>query len=193
MAYKIEPTVLRDVTAAVLDLPLDTGQRFAALIEALADRYPDVVADEVPRWMMSKAGGVLGKISFLYMGPSEYLLIFGSPAATDGYTGRYRFVDVHKVVLAGRYVTYDLESDQIAPTVLLPGDTSHMRRGEARGLQIDSGSWHLEYGRGVTMTAMPFAMMDTLVNSMALKPVLATTKEYLRFTARGVRRRFRKA
>jgi hypothetical protein len=50
------------------DIPLDTGERFTALIEALADRYPDVVANDAPRWMMSKAGVVLGKISFLYMG-----------------------------------------------------------------------------------------------------------------------------
>jgi hypothetical protein len=174
----------------VLHLPLDDGQRFAALISRLAESYPDVVEDGPPRWMMSKAGGILGKVSFLHMGPSEYLLIFGSPAATSGYTGRYRHVDIHKVILAGRYVTYDLESEQIAPTVLLPGDASRLARGQARGLQIDSESWHLEYGRGLTATAMPFAMMDTLVNSMALKPVLSTTSEYVRFTRKALRRRW---
>jgi sigma non-opioid intracellular receptor len=192
MTYKIDPTVLAEESAGVLDLPLETGERFAALIERLAAVYPGIIENRPPRWMMSKAGGILGKISFLYMNATEYLLIFGSPAATNGFTGRYNHVDIHKVVLAGRYVTYDLESDQIAPTSLLPGDSSHLGRGQARGLQIDSGSWHLEYGRGLTMTAMPFAMMDTLVNSMALKPVLSTTSEYLKFTGRDLGRRFKR-
>jgi hypothetical protein len=193
VAYKIDPDVLTRVCAEVLDRPLETGELFDGLIEKLAEVYPELVDNQRRRWIMSKAGGILGKITFLYMGPTEYLLIFGSPAATDGFTGRYRFVDLYKVILAGEYVTYDLESDQIGATVYRPGDLSHMRRGEARGLEIKAGSWHLEYGRGLTSTAMPFAMMDTLVASMALKPVLATTGEYLKFTARGLRRRLPKS
>ena len=192
MAYKFDASVLAAVCRDVLDRPLDSGERFAALTEKLADAYPDLIQDAPHRWMMTKAGGVLGKISFLYMGPTEYLLIFGSPAATDGFTGRYRHVELYKFVLAGRYVTYDLESDQIAPAVYGPGDVTCLPKGEARGLEIQSGSWHLEYGRGLTMTAMPFAMMDTLVASLALKPVLQTTGEYLKFTGRGVRRHARR-
>lgn len=191
MTYKFDVSVLEALCRDVLDRPLDSGERFAALTEKLAEAYPDLIQDAPQRWMMTKAGGVLGKISFLYMGPTEYLLIFGSPAATDGYTGRYRQVELYKFVLAGRYVTYDLESDQIAPAVYGPGDVTCLPRGEARGLEIHSGSWHLEYGRGWTMTAMPLAMMDTLVASLAFKPVWQTTGEYLKFTGRGVRRRAR--
>lgn len=189
MAYKMDPKVLAEVAASVLDRPLDSGERFAALTDKLAKVYPDCIDTKPPHWIMTKAGGVLGKISFLYMGPTEYLLIFGAPAATDGYTGRYHFVDLYKVILAGKYVTYDLESDQIAPSVYLPGDVSRLEKGRARGLEIHSGSWHLEYGRGLVMTAMPFAMMDTLVNSMAVKPVVATTGEYVKFATNGLRGR----
>ena len=191
MTYKMDPSVLAAVSAEVLDLPLDTGERFAALVEKLSATYPDLIENTPRRWIMTKAGGILGKISFLYMGPTEYLLIFGAPAATDGYTGRYNYVDLYKVILAGKYVAYDLESDQIAPTVYGPGDVSRMAKGQARGLEIQAGSWHLEYGRGPVFTAMPFAMMDTLIGSMAFRPVWATTSEFAKFTGASLRRRLR--
>ena len=105
------------------------------------------------------------------MGFSEYLLIFGSPAATDGFTGRYNYMDLYKVILAGQYVTYDLESDQIAPTAYRPGDVSCLKKGQARGLEIEAGSWHLEYGRGPTLTAMPFGLIDTVVSSLQVRPL----------------------
>ncbi len=150
-------------------MPLDSGERFTVLIEKLSKAYPDLVDNKQRRWIMSKAGGVLGKITFLYMGFSEYLLIFGSPAATDGFTGRYNYMDLYKVILAGQYVTYDLDSDQIAPTVYRPGDVSCLTKGHVRGLEIQAGSWHLEYGRGPTLTAMPFGLIDTVVSSLQLR------------------------
>jgi hypothetical protein len=38
--YKIEPEVLTRVCAKVVDLPLETGERFDALIEKLSEVYP---------------------------------------------------------------------------------------------------------------------------------------------------------
>ena len=170
-------------------MPLDSGERFSVLIEKLSKAYPDLVDNKQRRWIMSKAGGVLGKITFLYMGFSEYLLIFGSPAATDGFTGRNNYVDLYKVILAGQYVSYDLESDQIAPTVYRPGDVSCLKKGQARGLEIQAGSWHLEYGRGPTMTAMPFGLIDTVVSSLQVRPLVSTSSEFTKFIGRGLRRR----
>jgi hypothetical protein len=100
-------------------------------------------------------------------------------------------MELYKVILAGRYTTYDLESEQITATVYHPGDLSCMKKGEARGLAIESGSWHLEYGRGPNITAMPFGLMDTLVSSVDLKPLMLTTSEYMSFLMRGRRNRRR--
>ncbi|MDT5095171.1 MAG: sigma non-opioid intracellular receptor [Mycobacterium sp.] len=177
MPYKFDPDTLAKICGDVLDVPLDSGERFTALIEKLSATYPDYIENVRRPWIATKAGGILGKISFLYMGLSEYLLIFGSPAETDGYTGRYNFVDVYKVILAGEYVTYDLETDQIAATVYRPGDLSNMAKGHARGLAIQAGSWHLEYGRGLTITAVPFGVLDTIM-SLAFKPLRMATVEF---------------
>ena len=101
----------------------------------------------------------MGKLTFLHVSFTEYLLIW--------------------------------ESEQIIPTVYLPGDVSCMKKGVARGLEIESGSWHLEYGRGPNITAMPFGLMDTLVSSVDLKPLALTTSEYMSFLRRGLRNRRR--
>ena len=191
MAYKIDPEVLARECQDVLDIPLGTGERFSVLIERLSRVYPDLIDNRRRRWIGSKAGGILGKVTFLHMGFMEYLLIFGAPAGTQGFTGRYSYMELYKVILAGRYTTYDLESEQIDPTVYLPGDVSYMKKGEARGLEIESGSWHLEYGRGPNITAVPFALMDTVVNSLELKPLVLTTGEYMSFMRRGLRNRRR--
>ena len=100
-------------------------------------------------------------------------------------------MELYKVILVCIYTSYYLQSEQIDPTVYLPGDVSYMKKGEARGLEIESGSWHLEYGRGPNITAVPFALMDTVVNSLELKPLVLTTGEYMSFMRRGLRNRRR--
>ena len=191
MAYKSDPEVLAQESREVLDVPLDSGERFSALIGRLSRVYPDIIDNMQRRWIGSRAGGILGKLTFLHVSFTEYLLIFGCPAGTQGFSGRYNYMELYKVILAGQYTTYDLESDQIAPTVYRPGDLSCMKKGEARGLEIESGSWHLEYGRGPNITAMPFGLMDTLVSSVDLKPLMLTTSEYTAFLRRGLRNRRR--
>jgi hypothetical protein len=191
VAYKFDPDTLARECREVLALPLENGERFDALIERLSLIYPDLIANKRRRWIGSRAGGVLGKLTFVYVGFTEYLLIYGCPAGTQGFSGRYNFMELYKVILAGRYTTYDMESDQIAANVYLPGDVSHLEKGHARGLDIESGSWHLEYGRGPNITAMPFGLMDTLVSSVDLKPLLLTAGEYVSFVIERLRRRRR--
>ena len=43
MAYKIDPEVLARECQEVLDIPLDSGERFCALIERLSRIYPEQI------------------------------------------------------------------------------------------------------------------------------------------------------
>ncbi len=184
MGYKFDPIVLERVCNEVIARKLEGLALFDALIERLASEYPGLVGRRRRRWLGSKAGGILGKLTFLYVGFTEYLLIFGSPCGTQGFSGRYNFLEVHKVLLAGRIVSYDLETDQIDPTVLLPGAHAYMKKGEARGLTIHAGSWHLEYARGPNITAMPFGLAETLLSSVELRTFWLTMSEYTRLILR---------
>lgn len=88
MPYKIDPEVLARECQAVLDVPLDTAERFSALIERLSRVYPDLIDNRRRRWIGGKAGGILGKVTFLHMGLTEYLT-----PCTSRWTGDHRGSD----------------------------------------------------------------------------------------------------
>ena len=140
-------------------------------------------------WIGSRAGGVLGKLTFLYISFTEYLIIFGCPAGTQGFSGRYNYMEIWDFFLTGKTITYDLESEQIAPTILLPGDVGYLGKGHSLGVEIQAGSWMIEYGRGPNITALPFALVDSLVSSVELKSFWLTMKEYTRFLVKGLFKR----
>lgn len=115
-------------------------------------------------------------------------MIFGSPTGTQGFSGRYKHVEIHKFLMAGQIDSYDLESDYMLPMTLRPGEPTYLDRGHARGLTIHPGSWHIEYGRGAVVTTLPFAMVDTLFVSLELESVRRSTVEF----AKLVRKQFRR-
>ncbi|CAA0114677.1 Uncharacterised protein [Mycolicibacterium vanbaalenii] len=189
MSYQIDPNVLHRVAKQIAGLQLDGDELITRTVELLNGEYPDLVDAAPGRWVGSKAGGILGKVRFLHFSPREYLVIFGSPTGTQGFSGRYKHVDIHKFLIAGRIDSYDLESDDTAPLPpLLPGERTCLERGHARGLTIHPGSWHIEYGRGAVITTLPFAMVDTLLVSLEVESVRRSTVEFAKLVRRRLRR-----
>ncbi|MGV0606408.1 isomerase [Mycolicibacterium sp. XJ1904] len=191
MRYRIDPDVLHGVAQQVVGLSVDSGELTTRAVELLADAYPDLIDRAPGRWVASKAGGILGKVRFVYFSPREYIVIFGSPTGTQGFSGRYKRVQIHKFLMAGRIDSYDLESDDNTAMVLLPGERTCLEKGKARGLTIHPGSWHIEYGRGAVATTLPFAMVDTLLVSLELDSVRRSTVEFSRLIRRRPRPRAR--
>jgi len=188
MAYKIDPDVLAKVAKEVVDLPLESGELISRATQLLADEYPDLIDPKPGRWVGSKAGGILGKVRFLYFSPREYVVLFGSPTGTQGFSGRYRRVQIHKFLMPGQIDSYDLESDQTVAMTLRPGEHTCLEKGHARGLTIHPGSWHIEYGRGAVVTTLPFAMVDTLLVSLELESVRRSTVEFTKLVTKRFRR-----
>ncbi|GBG40809.1 isomerase [Mycobacterium montefiorense] len=188
MSYKIDPDSLHKIAEQVVGLPLAAGELITRAVELIAGEYPDLVDPTPGRWVGSKAGGILGKVRFLYFSPREYIVIFGSPTGTQGFSGRYKHVEIHKFLMAGQIDSYDLESDDALPMTLMPGEHTCLEKGHARGLTIHPGSWHIEYGRGAVATTLPFAMVDTLLVSLELESVRRSTVEFAKLVARRFRR-----
>ncbi len=186
MMYKIDPDVLHKVARQVLGL--DGGELITRAIELLAEEYPALIDPTPGRWVGSKAGGILGKVRVLYFSPREYVVIFGSPTGTQGFSGRYKHVDIHKFLIAGRIDSYDLESDDTTAMTLRPGEHTCLEKGRARGLTIAPGSWHIENGRGAVATTLPVAMVDTLLVSLEFESVRRSTVEFGRLIRRRLRR-----
>jgi hypothetical protein len=188
MPHKIDHDVLHKVARQVVGMPLEGGQLTTRAIQLLADEYPDLIDREPGRWVGSKAGGILGKVRILYFTPREYIVLFGSPTGTQGFSGRYKHVEIHKFLMAGQIDSYDLESDEMLPMTLRPGDHTCLEKGHARGLTIHPGSWHIEYGRGAVVTTLPFAMVDTLLVSLELESVRRSTVEFAKLVTKRFHR-----
>jgi hypothetical protein len=186
--YKIDPDVLAKIAKEAVGGPLEGGELLDHVVEMISAEYPDFISPTRGRWIGNKAGGILGKVSMVYFSPREYVVLFGSPSGTQGFSGRYKHVEIHKFLLAGQIDSYDLESDQIAPTILRPGERACLEKGRTRGLTIHPGSWHIEYGRGAVATTLPFAMAETLLTSLELPSVVLSTKEFARLVRRRPRR-----
>lgn len=187
MTYRIDPDVLHSVAKQVVGARLAGDELITRTIELLADAYPDLIDPRPGRWVASKAGGILGKVRFLYFSPREYIVIFGSPTGTQGFSGRYKRVRIDKFLIAGRIDSYDVESDDTSPMTLLPGERTCVEKGHARGMTIHPGSWHIEYGRGAVVTTLPFAMVDTLLVSLEFESVRRSTVEFARLVRRRPR------
>jgi hypothetical protein len=186
--YKIDPEVLAGLASELVALQLPDAELIPRAVELISAAYPDLV-DPVPgRWVGSKAGGILGKVRMLYFTPREYIVIFGTPTGTQGFSGRYKRVEIHKFLIAGQIDSFDLESDDLTSMTLLPGQGTRMDKGRARGITIHPGSWHIEYGRGITATTLPFAMIDTLLLSLEFESVRLSTIEFVRLIKRQLRR-----
>ena len=134
--YKIDPEVLATVAKEVVGQSLAGGELIARTTQLLAAAYPDLIDSTPGRWVGSKAGGILGKVRFLYFSPREYVVLFGSPTGTQGFSGRYKHVEIHKFLIAGQIDWYDLESDELTGMTLRPGEHTHTERGHARGMTI---------------------------------------------------------
>ena len=182
--YKIDPDVLAKIAKDAIGRPLEGGELLDHIVEMLSAEYPDLIPLTRGRWIGNKAGGILGKVSMVYFSPREYVVLFGSPSGTQGFSGRYKHVEIHKFLLAGQIDSYDLESDQITPTTLRPGERTCLEKGRTRGLTIHPGSWHLEYGRGAVATTLPFAVAETLLTSLELPSLVLSTKEFARLAFR---------
>jgi len=121
-------------------------------------------------------------MTILHGSLSEYILIFGTPGGTDGFSGRY-LLDIYDVVLGGEMRTYTEESP-LKTEVYKPGDLALLRRGEVKGVRFSEGNWMLEYGRGPIITSLPFGLLMSFDSWIILKTAWIygklTVKELLR-------------
>ncbi len=173
-----DPDVLHAVARSTLGLPHEKMVR--QLSDELARRYPGHIETR-PRWILNLAGGVTGIMTVLHGSLSEYVLIYGTPVGSEGFSGRYR-LEIHDFVLAGEMWTFT-ESDFAERRVYRAGDAAFLARYQAKGVRLLEGAWMLEYGRGPVPTALPFGLSGA-VASFEVRTIARTLGVYGRLVAR---------
>jgi hypothetical protein len=136
MAHVFDPDQLRAIARSAVGLPHE--QMVTVVIEGLRTAYPGHIAAR-PRWVLNRAGGAMGVLMLLHGSLSEYVMLFGTPIGTEGFSGRYRLV-------------------------VKAGDVAHLAPGRGKGYRIPESAWMLEYGRGPVLTMLPFGLSESLVS-----------------------------
>jgi len=157
MAYVFDPQRLHDAARRVVGLSHQEMVR--GLVDRLASDYPGHI-EGTEDWIMSLAGGATGIMTVLHCSLSEYLIIFGTPVGTEGFSGRYR-IDIFDFITAGEMWTYTEQSCS-ERIVTRPGDRAVLMHGQVKGFRVAQGTWMLEYGRGPIVTCLPMALTNAI-------------------------------
>jgi hypothetical protein len=182
MAYLFDPQQLQQASQRAAGLPHQAMVR--SLVADLERTYPGHI-EQTEDWIMSLAGGATGVMTVLHCSLSEYLIVFGTPVGTEGFSGRYR-IDIFDFLLAGEMWTFTEEScgERI---VTRPGESALLRRGQVKGFRVSEGSWMLEYGRGPIVTCLPMGLSGA-VASLDGRTVWKTLRVSTRLTCKALLR-----
>ena len=179
MSYLFDPDHLHEMARKHAK---STGSAdFEALIADLAEAYPGHIETRQD-WLFSLAAGATGIMNVLHGSLSEYLLLFGTPVGTEGYSGRYR-IDIHDFVLSGEMWTYT-EARFRERTITRPGERAFLPRRQVKGFRVREDTWMLEYGRGPIPTALPVSLGDAVFSALDWRTVCKTFWVYGRLVFR---------
>ncbi|MBI3544028.1 MAG: hypothetical protein HY075_12220 [Deltaproteobacteria bacterium] len=140
---------------------LSYEQMFKVVHDELLKRYPGHLA-ETRRWIFNVAGGAMGQLTVLYCSPREYLIFFGTPIGTEGFSGRFKQADVYDFTIDGEMQTY--AEGEFTRHVFGPGSAAKLARGTGKGYKIPDHAWMLEYMRGNIIPSLNFGIWAPTVN-----------------------------
>jgi hypothetical protein len=179
MGYLFDPVTLHEISKKGVGLPFDG--MVSVVSDELSRAYPGHI-ETTPNWIFSLAGGATGIMTILHASLSEYIIIFGTPVGTEGFSGRYH-IDIYDYVMAGEMRTYT-ERDLGEPRVSGPGEWQVLHRGQVKGFKLPEAVWLLEYGRGPIFTALPMALGDAVFSGMDATTIVRTLWNYGKLAAR---------
>jgi C-8 sterol isomerase len=176
VGYLFDPKVLHEAAKHAVAKGGTAHEKVAGIREELAGIYPGHIRPE-NEWVFNVAGGALGQMTLLHASITEYVIVFGTPIGTEGYSGRFR-ADDYFMILEGEQWAYSVgEEDR---EVFGPGEMHHLPRGVARGYRMPGRCYALEYARGFIPSMLPFGLADSFTSTMDPIPVVKTLQLYTR-------------
>lgn len=173
MAFLFDPDTLHTAAKAAVAAGGDLHTKARVVREQLAARYPGQINME-DEWVFNVAGGAMGQMTVLHASITEYVIIFGTPIGTEGFSGRFSSDD-YFMILEGEQWAFDEGGKRM---VFKPGDCHHMPKGEARGYRMPDHCYALEYARGFIPGMLPFGLVDQFTSILDAKTVAKTLRIY---------------
>ncbi|RMF15972.1 MAG: hypothetical protein D6761_06980 [Candidatus Dadabacteria bacterium] len=187
MGAIFEPEALDAIVRPIaVDDNRSLDDKFDAITEALAERWPGHIDTGPRRWIFNNAGGAMGQMCLLHASLTEYLIFFGTPIGTEGHSGRYA-TDVWDFMIDGECQVY-VEGELERTSAVAGGPYLHLGADRAKGYRIPDHGWMLEYARGPIPTMLPFGLADTLVSTLDWTTLRRTLVDYGRLVTREILR-----
>ena len=176
MGYVFDPDVLLGVAKEAVAARPSLQGKVQLVRERLSEIYPGHVRMQND-WVYNIAGGAMGHMTVLHASLTEYIIVFGTPIGTEGYSGRFDSDD-YFIILEGEQWAYD--EDIPAKQVYKPGEMHVMPKGTARGYRMPDHCYALEYARGFIPTMLPFGLADSFTSTVDMRNVKRTLEIYTR-------------
>ena len=157
MGYLFEPEKLQEIVKPAVGQPFD--QMVDTVISGLAAAYPGYVETK-KNFFFSLAGGITGMINVIHGSFTEYIILFGTPIGSEGYSGRYS-IDIYDIVLSGEMYTY-IEPHPGRRVEHPLGEIAYLPKGTAKAVSLARDTWMLEYGRGPVPTCLLMGLSDAI-------------------------------
>jgi len=139
---------------------LDTKGHFELAEKLLKQEFPGGWWIPNGRWHFNHNAAVLGQMKMLYADGNEYVLIFGNPTPSSGYSGQYPY-DCHDFQMEGEQINFlvgNLTNRVYTPNYRsTPGSKGFamvLPRGTQKGYAQKGGGWMMEYGYGNLVPAL---------------------------------------
>jgi C-8 sterol isomerase len=176
--YVFDPDVLHKVAAETAKMNITAQEKISRISHELHKIYPQYI-DLEEEWMFNVAGGAMGHMTLLHCSITEYVIIFGSPIGTEGFSGRFMSDDYFTIIEGEQHSYY---AGEIQARIFKPGDRNLMPRGTATGYRMPVPTYALEYARGNIPTMLPFGFADTFFSTVDFLSLWQTVYHYGRIT-----------
>ena len=125
----------------------------AAVHAALKAAYPQAVVDR-PIWIWNNVGGIYARMAILACGLHEYVALFGTNVAQQGFSGYHAGMEVWDIMVTGAMWSYGASAMAANPLRYTPGGrVSVLSRSETRYYTMDAFTYMIDYGRGTIARA----------------------------------------
>jgi len=148
----------------------------------LAQIYPRHIHPN-DQWVTNLAGGFKTAMLILHASMTEYVMIWGSQVATTGHSGR-NLAEFHDFIISDQGTWWKEGGLALETAGASPNGTSYMYTPRLSGgiLQLQPGTFMLEWCHGVIPALLPFGLGDALFSSMDPVTIWRSLYAYGRLT-----------